>query len=394
MSVFMLDHSYALNGVTNPAEYQQLVKILGRGKKASRSLTLSQSYQLVRGFSDKLGSLTQLSVALMLMRVKGETAAEIAGAALALRSTVATDWQQLKVDIDWPCYGAKRDQLPYLLLSAKLLAENGYRIMLHGDNSVLSHRQHIGFFTEALNIANVKTAAEAASALESAGICYVNADRFTPLVSSFGDIHREVGLRSLFQSAIRCINPANAPLSLRSYFHGGLDDVHLNIARLMAIYEPLLNHSRVAVFKGYQGECEFNPRASNLIKVYSTKMVTQVTLPTQLDALIGTKANAAELQPAWLTALWQGEVICGVKIETELEYVHHDEKTKRTDINELENSFNYSLNTAHSAEAQRAYHSAITNVSALLMLLCPSQTLDGAKLQATDYWFKRNTNLA
>ncbi|QQX82091.1 glycosyl transferase [Shewanella sp. KX20019] len=349
-----------LIGVSEPAEYRQLIKVLGRGKKGSRSLTLIESFQLVRGFYDKIGTVTQLSVALMLMRVKGEVAAEVAGVALALRSTIDSQWQQLEVDIDWPCYGAKRDQLPYLLLSAKLLAEKGYRILLHGDNRVLPHRQHVAHFIDALGIVSVSTVAEAQVALTSSRICYVNADAFSPLVSSFTDIQQEIGLRSLFQSAIRCINPTNASLSLRSFFHPGLDKIHINLARMMAENDPSLGKTTVAIFKGYQGECELNPRSSTSIHVVKRDGLNQMNLPTQLNALIGSKAQEEELQAQWLTALWHGEAENG-------------------------NIFRYST------EFLRAYSAVITNTAVLLMLTDSSLSIDSANTLAAEYWMSRST---
>ncbi|MFT5789467.1 MAG: anthranilate phosphoribosyltransferase [Shewanella sp.] len=368
------NHSHQLSGMTEPAEYRQLIKALGRGKKGSRSLTLIESYQLVRGFYDNIGTVTQLSVALMLMRVKGETAEEVAGTALALRSSVDNQWQQLKVDIDWPCYGAKRDQLPYLLLSAKLLAKNGYRILLHGDNRVLPHRQHIAGFIEALGIASVSSASQAQLALTSSGICYVNADAFTPLVNSFSDIHHDIGLRSLYQSAIRCINPANARLSLRSYFHPGLDDIHLNVAKLMAKNEQTLLKTNVAIFKGYQGECEFNPRSSTAITLLGGEDVSQVDLPTQLNALVGSKAKEEELQARWLTTLWHGEPLAA-----------DSHGNGSSDCNIECNS------THNSTESLRAHSAIITNVMAVLMLTDFSLGIDSAKTLACEYWTSRNT---
>lgn len=364
----MDSHNNKLTGVTDPAEYRQLIKTLGRGKKGSRSLTLVESFQLVRGFYDNIGTVTQLSVALMLMRVKGETAEEVAGATLALRSTVDNQWKQLQVDIDWPCYGAKRDQLPYLLLSAKLLAGNGFKILLHGDNRVLPHRQHIAGFVEAVGITSATSMAEAEVALTSTGICYVNADVLSPLVNSFTDIHQEIGLRSLYQSAIRCINPAGARLSLRSYFHPGLDDIHLNVAKLMADNAQALHRTNVAIFKGYQGECELNPRSSTCINVFRHEGFTQVEITTQLNALIGRKAQAAQLQTQWLTALWHGEP---------LDSDSHDICTS----------------TGNATEALRAHSAIMTNVMAVLMLTDQSLNIDNAKRLASEYWMSRHSHL-
>ncbi|NRB24239.1 glycosyl transferase, partial [Shewanella sp.] len=286
--------------------YQALIKALGRGEKGCRALTLSEAHFLIRGFSDGIGTQVQLAAALMLMRVRGETGEEVAGAALGIKSTMSAEWSNLDVSIDWPCYAGKRELLPWLLLAAKVLANQGERVLLHGDPRSLSHRKHIAAHVEGLNIPRASNPEEAQAALDSVGICYVDADSFSPLVAQFRELHQELGLRSLFQIAIRCTNPANAPVSLRSYFHPGLDKMHVKVAKLMAhacldasLLDGSFNDSvdsiavnpaeqafaleaRVGIFKGVQGETEINPRISTELTIASRDDSQVIHLPTQL----------------------------------------------------------------------------------------------------------------
>ncbi|MEI6860343.1 MAG: glycosyl transferase [Shewanella sp.] len=311
--------------------YQALIKTLGRGEKGSRPLTLNEAYFLISGFCDGIGSKVQLAAALMLMRVRGETSDEVAGAALGIKSSISVKWSTLDVSIDWPCYAGKRELLPWLLLAAKVLASQGERVLLHGDPRSLSHRQHIADYVEQLNIPKASNPEEALAALDAVGICYVDADNFSPLVAQFRELHQELGLRSLFQIAIRCTNPANAPVSLRSYFHPGLDKMHDKVAKLMAqacIDPPLLDNScqnkfdnhldhnlnisfnstdvnsslqafavkgRVGIFKGVQGETEINPRISTELTITSRLNSQVIHLPTRLEAFVGMKSLTSEL---------------------------------------------------------------------------------------------------
>lgn len=72
---------------------------------------------------------------LMLMRYRGETAPEIVGMAEALRETLA-EWRAIDVALDWPSYAAGRTRgLPWFLLSVRLVALAGHRVVLHGWNS-------------------------------------------------------------------------------------------------------------------------------------------------------------------------------------------------------------------------------------------------------------------
>ncbi|MCL1137025.1 glycosyl transferase [Shewanella pneumatophori] len=295
------------------AGYIKLIQALGRGKKGSRSLSLNESFQLIQGFKFGIGTAAQLSAALMLMRVRGESAEEIAGVTLALKQSVDPQWQSLNITLDWPCYAGKRDQLPYMLFCAKALAKQGERILIHGDNRVLHHRHHVGDVIQALGIVEVNSAAEAQVILDRDGLCYVNADKLTAFADTFKDLHQQLGLRSLYQTAIRCLNPGNAQLNIRSYFHGGLASLHVKVAKLLAQYVPA---SRVLIFKGYQGEAEINPRCSTKLfispwqdidcqsaGVSGEDEVLSINLPTALDMLRGDKLLAKHLSANWLTTL-------------------------------------------------------------------------------------------
>lgn len=303
--------------------YQALIKALGRGAKGARALTLKESTFLISGFHNGIGSQIQLAAALMLMRVRGESAAEIAGVAIGIKSTINEQWREVKPTIDWPCYAGKRELLPWLLLAAKVLATQGERILLHGDPKSLSHRKHIAAFVSALDIPSVSTPDDAKSVLDHGGVCYVDADNISPLVAKFRDLHQELGLRSLFQTAIRCINPGNAPVSVRSYFHPGVDELHAEIAELMAGYSanqdsddgltPLyesMAQERVGIFKGVQGESEVNPRIATELTIVSKEGREKVSIPTLLEGVVGLNTLTSHIQleseqaPALLAGVW------------------------------------------------------------------------------------------
>ncbi|WP_165398939.1 glycosyl transferase [Shewanella maritima] len=306
-------------------DFKQLIKALGKGVKGSRNLTLVESQQLFAGFACGLVSQVQMASAMMLMRVRGESAEEIAGAAMALKQLVSPSWQQLKVDIDWPVYAGKREQLPWLLLAAKLLAQQGHRVLLHGDSLSLAHRRHVACSVNALDIKAATTAEKAQSALTSDNIVYVEAHDMLPVLDDCRALHQELGLRSLIQMAVRCVNPTNARLSLRSYFHPGLDKQHLAIAKIMANAQPLSSNGHnnydllVATFKGLQGETEINPRVSTKVSWLNTQGCSNqshyqkgvINVGTRLEAFFGAKTGQADLDSAELMHIWQHGELSG-----------------------------------------------------------------------------------
>jgi anthranilate phosphoribosyltransferase len=289
-------------------DFRLLIKALGKGEKGSRSLTFAEARLLLEGFASGHATRVQMASAMMLMRVRGETLEEVAGMVSGLRRSVAKGWQSLTVDIDWPVYAGKREQLPWLLLVAKLLASQGVRVMLHGDSKALPHRRHVESCIAALNIRCCSTPQSAQEALNVDHIVYVCAGDLAPVLDECRQLHQELGLRSLIQTAARCINPCNAPLSLRSYFHPGLDNLHQQLCEtLLANGDYPAGH--VAIFKGLQGETEFNPRVATNVTVVGNPLgyveVLSFTLPTLLEGFSGAKVGQAELSSEILALLWR-----------------------------------------------------------------------------------------
>ncbi|GAA0784518.1 MULTISPECIES: glycosyl transferase [Pseudomonadati] len=288
-------------------DFRLLIKALGKGEKGSRTLTFAESSLLIQGFAKGKVTQAQMACAMMLMRVRGETAAEVAGVVCGLKHTIDTRWQAMEVDLDWPVYAGKREQLSWLLLVAKVLATKGLRVMLHGDSLALPHRRHVESCIEALNISSAKTVTEAEKALQADGIVYVHAGVLAPVLDDCRLLHQELGLRSFIQTASRCMNPTNAALSLRSYFHPGLDDLHQSIAEML-FAEGVYQQGAIAIFKGLQGETEINPRVTTDVRIIKktadTLQLSALTLPTVLQGFSGAKVGQSELSAHSLAHLW------------------------------------------------------------------------------------------
>ncbi|QIR14279.1 glycosyl transferase [Shewanella aestuarii] len=289
-------------------DFRLLIKALGKGEKGSRSLTFAEASLLIQGFAKGKVSRPQMAAAMMLMRVRGETINEVAGVVAGLRQICHRAWSELVVDIDWPVYAGKREQLPWLLLVAKLLANKGIKVMLHGDSQALPHRRHVESCIQALGIKACVTAVQAKAALAADNIVYVGAGNFTAVLDECRLLHQELGLRSIIQTASRCMNPANAPISLRSYFHPGLDDLHQQVCQILIAEHEYTNGS-IAIFKGLQGETEINPRVTTQVRIVNSMagevLVSEISIPTLLEGFCGAKTGQAELSADVLALLWR-----------------------------------------------------------------------------------------
>ena len=112
--------------------FAEFIKILGKGKRGSRPLTQDEAYRAMAMIMANEVEPIQLGAFLMLMRVKEETSEELAGFVQAAKASFEIPDCSITVDLDWSSYAGKRRHLPWFLLSALLLAENGTRVFMHG----------------------------------------------------------------------------------------------------------------------------------------------------------------------------------------------------------------------------------------------------------------------
>ncbi len=133
--------------MTREHPFAQFVRILGRGKTNSRSLTEDEAERAMAMIMRDQVLPAQLGAFLMLLRMKEETAEEIAGFVRAARATFAVPEAAVAVDLDWSSYAGKRRQLPWFLLAAIVLV--GLRVLRFlpetlADAAVVADRGHRG----------------------------------------------------------------------------------------------------------------------------------------------------------------------------------------------------------------------------------------------------------
>lgn len=223
------------------------VRTLGRGPGRSRSLTQAEAFDAMRLMLGGEAPPEAVGALLMLLRMKGETAEEIAGFAAAAQDAVGGLPQ---VDLDWPCYAAGRTRgAPWFLLSARLVAGLGHRVLLHGWNGH-DARVRAGLAQAGIGVAG--SVEEAAQFLARDNIAYLPLETLHPAL--FGLLHlREVlGLRSCVNTVCRMLNPGRAGASVQGVFHP-------SYRLLQADAAALLGWHSLSVIKGGGGEFERHP---------------------------------------------------------------------------------------------------------------------------------------
>ncbi|MGY9015227.1 MAG: glycosyl transferase family protein, partial [Rhodospirillales bacterium] len=159
--------------MTEEHPFAPYVRILARGKTKTRSLTQDEAEGAMRMIVAGDVRPEQLGAFLMLLRLKEETAEEIAGFVVAVRETFKLPSSVPKVDLDWSSYAGKRRQLPWFLLSVLLLAENGTKVFMHGAEGHTPGRVYVRDTLNALGLPVANSFDAAAQQIGSNGFAYL-----------------------------------------------------------------------------------------------------------------------------------------------------------------------------------------------------------------------------
>jgi uroporphyrin-III C-methyltransferase len=219
---------------------------------------MEESYAAMKMILQRQVEAEQLGAFLMLMRIKEETPAELAGLVGAARAGVGLPPNFPSVDLDWACYAGKRRQLPWLALSAVLLAQQGIKVLLHGSH--VPGRVGAGEALVSLGFATSDDYRSAATQLVSTNLAYVPLHVLNPELQRILELKSTLGLRSPMHSVVRMLNPARADTSMIGIFHPGYDLAHQAAA-------VLLGDKKLVVFKGEGGEAERNPDAECIARM-------------------------------------------------------------------------------------------------------------------------------
>lgn len=280
-----------------PAEhpFAPFVRILGKGKRGARNLTREEAREAMGMLLEDKVEDTQLGAFLMLLRHKEESAEEMAGFTEAVRERLTAP--AIRVDIDWPTYAGKKRHLPWYLLAAKCLAQNGVRIFMHGGGAHTAGRLYSEQLLDALAIPLCRNWQSVNEALDTGNLAFMPLQDWAPHLQRMIDLRNTLGLRSPIHSLARILNPLGARCGLQSIFHPGYQSVHREASSLLG--------DNSIVIKGDGGEVEINP--DTLSHLYGT--TAGVGWDEEWPALSAQRhVKPASLQPEHLLALWRGEV--------------------------------------------------------------------------------------
>jgi anthranilate phosphoribosyltransferase len=240
--------------MTHTPEFSNFIKILGKGKTGSRALNQQQAYQAMKMVLANQVEDVQLGAFLALLRVKEETAEELAGFTSAAREHINAP--AIAVDIDWPSYAGKKTQHPWYILSALLLAQNGLRVFMHGALGTSKDRLYTEYTLAALNITPCQNWNDVEQNLNQSNFAFMPTQCFSPELTKLLELKKLLALRSSVHSMARLFNPFNATTSLQGIFHPNYAPAHQQAS-------ILLGQKNSVSFKGQNGEAEIRLEANS-----------------------------------------------------------------------------------------------------------------------------------
>jgi len=232
--------------------FAQYVRILGKGKKGSRSFTEEEAYNAMRMILKGEAEPLQIGAFLMLIRVKEESPEELCGFAKAVKSLSQAP-PGVHADLDWPSYAGKRRHPPWFVFSAMLVAQAGYRVLMHGASGHTTNRMYTEDVLRHLRLPVADSWESCEEQLNQHRFSYLPLRIFSPKLAEMIDMRTILGLRSPVHSLCRLINPLGAETMLLGTFHPPYRDIHQQAAQQ-------LNYQNLAVIKGEGGEIERNRR--------------------------------------------------------------------------------------------------------------------------------------
>lgn len=274
------------------------IQAVGRGPSRGRSLSQAEAAEAMALILSGAAEPEAVGALLMVLRFRGETAAEVAGFVAAVRDRT-TAWRGLGAEIDWPSYAAGRSRgLPLFLMAARIVAAAGHPVVLHGWNS---HQDGIADVRSALpdlGIDSATTPASARAALAASGIVYLPLESVCPEALDLLRLREKLGLRSAINTTLRLLNPTAALASVQGVFHPSYRLLQQDAARLLGDRDML-------VLKGGGGEFERHP--SKTVELFG--LADGAAIETAAAPLIDDTRRLAEagIDRDGLAGFWRGD---------------------------------------------------------------------------------------
>ncbi len=279
-------------------EFVEFIKILGKGRHGSRSLTEQEAEKAMDLILQDKVKPEQMGAFWMLIRIREETIEEAAGFTRSIRNKLASQ-VTVKVDLDWPAYAGKRNELPWFVLTAIALSQSGIKIFMHGHSFPEESRIYVDQALQYLGVQPAQSLEQAQTQIDSCNFSYLPLQKISHQLTDLMELKRLLGLRSPVNTLVRLMNPLAAVNSVHGVFHKGYDEIHIEAAKA-------LGDKSVLVFRGGNGEAEVNPERDVSLAFLKDQKVSWSQWPKSSQQHVRQKDN---LDLSRLMDHWSGETL-------------------------------------------------------------------------------------
>jgi anthranilate phosphoribosyltransferase len=296
-----------MENTRTPFNAAPFIKEIGRGKKGARSMSREDAYQLYAAMLDGRVSDLEMGGIMLAMRIKGESADEIAGfldaaeASFEKLPTPAAEYAPVVI----PSYNGSR-QMPNLTpLLAALLAREGVPVLIHGV-ATDPGRVTTAEILKEMGFSHAHSIEEANAHFARREPVFMPIDALAPRLAYLLSLRRRLGVRNSTHTLVKMMQPFARPaLRLTSYTHPEY------LAMLSEYFRTAAPPERGDAFlmRGTEGETVANAKRAQQIEWFhdhEQTVLVQKQLP--VDELPPLPAQSDPSSTAkWIHAALRGE---------------------------------------------------------------------------------------
>jgi anthranilate phosphoribosyltransferase len=214
-----------------------------RNLLAKRDMTFDQARDLFNAIMDGVMSHAQIAAVVVALAAKGETVAEIAGAAMAMRAhVVSVDAADLDALDTCGTGGTGLNTFNISTCAAMVAAGAGAYVAKHG-NRTATRPSGSADVLAALGVNIDADAPTAARCLKEAGVCFCFAQKHHPAMRYAAPIRKELGVRTIFNLLGPLTNPAGARRQLMGVFDETLVETIAGVLAMLGSHRAMVVHA-------------------------------------------------------------------------------------------------------------------------------------------------------
>ena len=268
-------------------------------------LTMAEARAVMEEIMQGQATQAQIGAFLTALRMKGETADEIAGCAQAMRENAIEVKPKQKVLVDTCGTGGDNSGTFNISTTVAFVAAGaGLAVAKHGNRSV-SSRCGSADLLQTLGVNLELSAEQVARCIDEIGIGFLFAPMLHPAMKHALGPRQELGLRTIFNILGPLSNPARAKRQLLGVYQSDLTELMAEVLRSLGSEHAFVVH-------GADGLDELSTTGPNKVsRLYDNRIETYTLDPQELNlpraSLSGLAGGTAEENAAATKALLQGE---------------------------------------------------------------------------------------